>query len=254
MDNIGKENNNYRIIFSGLRKAIRDPNLSIASKSIFIDIILYAGINNKSFPSQNTIAKDFNKSVRYISTLKNELKEKGYLMWERGRKGKSNRYVINQEIYTDASNIRSQSSISNRNIIPPTIRTPVQPKVIIESNQEISQLQLLFEKISKIKMSDFEVKNLKQLVINNSYDLVKNAINEASKRNLPYLKLGLIRNILNDWKNTGQPEPKPIFQPCNLNGCESGFIHLKNGNEKKCICFIEYRDKMSIWEKKWGNS
>ena len=84
---------------------------------------------------------------------------------------------------------------------------------------------------------------------------VEDAIRVAANRNLPYLKVGLISDILEDWRKDGKPEPKPVFQPCGKNGCENGNIF---NPEREvyivCECREKYDKKLKEWKEKWGES
>src|SRR3990170_1836344 len=84
---------------------------------------------------------------------------------------------------------------------------------------------------------------------------VEDAINVAANRNLPYLKVGLISEILEDWRKDGKPEPKPIFQPCGKNGCENGNIfHPERYTYSICECREQFDKELKEWKEKWGES
>lgn len=255
MDNIG-EGKIYQIYFDGWRKAIRNPSLSFGAKAILSDLLLYAGTNGKCFPSQEVLAKNSGKSSRQIRNILNELKNTKYILWERGHKGKSNQYSLNEEIYCQFDQKgRKQTSTRSGNTLPSTIGNTVPPNVINESTQKSSQspLQITFKKECKRELTSVEEKQLTDM--SNEYPgWVEDAIKEAGKRNYPIVKVGLVRDILSDWKASGKPQPKPKFQACGLNGCDEGFIQSSTGSYSECICQRKFRDCKQVWEKDWGHT
>lgn len=67
------------------KEVLHDPELSIQAKGLYSLLCTYADKNRTCYPSINTLADLSNKSVRTISELIKELKEKNYLKRD-GRK------------------------------------------------------------------------------------------------------------------------------------------------------------------------
>lgn len=61
------------------QEVLQDPELSIQAKGLYSLLCTYADKNRECFPSINTLADHCNKSVRSISYLISELKNKKYL-------------------------------------------------------------------------------------------------------------------------------------------------------------------------------
>jgi hypothetical protein len=252
---IGKEKN-FRIRFTGFRDAFRNPNLTSGAKAVLGDLLGYAGVNGECFPSQETLAKNHNKTSRQIRNLLKELAFHKLIEWERGKKGRSNRYSFNKEIYFQQyGDIRKSISTHIGNIIPVSNGNILPTNVVNESNQESSQslLQTTFKISCKRTLFPMEEKQLIEWCSEYSQGWVIDAIKEAGNRHYPIIKLGLIRNILNDWKLGGKPQPKPKFQACGINGCEGGFIQNGLGSVKECYCHKEYETIKLDWFNKWGN-
>jgi DNA-binding Lrp family transcriptional regulator len=252
-----EEERKFRIHFVGYREAFRDPKLMPSSKAVLGNLIGYAGVNGKCFPSQETLAHDMGLSPRQIRNILKELKDRGYISWESGEKGKSNKYKFSEEIYFRIGDaIGKPTSQSVGNIMPPTVGNTLPTKVITESNQESSQSQLqqLFAKIAKRQISSLEAKQLFEMQSKHPKGWIEDAIREAGKRNYPVIELGLVGLILQDWHKTGKPEPKPIFKPCGINGCDGGYIftNIKDGAVKVCICKTTYDQVLKKWREQWS--
>jgi SOS-response transcriptional repressor LexA len=67
------------------KEVLHDPELSIQAKGLYSLLCTYADKNRTCYPSINTLADLTNKSVRSISELIKELKQKNYLRRD-GRK------------------------------------------------------------------------------------------------------------------------------------------------------------------------
>lgn len=248
-------NNKYQINFEGFRKLVRDRTISISARLLATDILLYAGKDGQSFPNEETLASNlgFNYS-RQVRNLLRELKRQGILSWRRGGFGKSNRYSINKEIYfriddTKRKPISSQSG----NTVPIQTGNTVPTKVSHERTHVSSKTLQLLQKALKKEPTKPELNRVEQLCLQYDDEFVQDAINEAISKNLPFIKIGLISNILGDWKQTGKPPPKPIFKPCGKDGCENGSIF--NPDHKTftpCDCSIRYKEARAVWEKDWG--
>ena len=147
----------YHINFKGFREVFRTPTISKGAKLVLVDLLLYAGTNAECFPSQAELAKNHHYTPRQIGNLLKELKQFHLIDWERGGFGRSNRYVINEEIYfpTDVSNSsdRQPSSYNIGNSIPLPISKPFPTNVVTESNNyKGSQTH---KRISKSKAKPF---------------------------------------------------------------------------------------------------
>lgn len=91
--------NDFRINFRGLRYLIRDPQVSRGAKVVLLDLLLYAGVDNNTFPSEDLLARDLGITARQIRNLLNELRLNGVISWQRNETGRSNRYTFDEEIY-----------------------------------------------------------------------------------------------------------------------------------------------------------
>lgn len=233
----------FNIHFATLRKFIRKSDIAPTEKALLVNLLLYGGVNGEIYPSELQLGKDFGLSDRHIRTLLNNLKQKGWITnWKQRGFSKSNKYIINQELYFHIDNKnRKSTSVQSGTPIPIKIGTPIPPKVSQESNQlSSSQILQLFEKTSKKTPSPSDNKRLGILCNVYTEDWVRDSIIEASKRNLPYLEVGFIKEILEDWKLDGKPQPKLQFIPCRNNGCENGYIQNSTNIYRICQCRINY--------------
>ena len=72
-----------------------DKNLDAKETVIlFLLLDLYNVKKGYSFPSEQTLANKSKYSLRSVNRAIKSLKEKGYIDWEQGGTGKSNRYQI----------------------------------------------------------------------------------------------------------------------------------------------------------------
>lgn len=256
MSRKGQElHNQYRIKFVGLRLSHRNPSLSLGAKVILIDLLLYAGVDGVSFPSQETLAANHNLTSRQIRNLLNELKKAGLVSWRRRGFPASNIYTFSQEIYfpTDESN-RKYSSSKIGSPVPLELGNSLPTNEINEGKQLISShIQQLFENTSNTKLNRTEVNNLHKLCDEYTEQWVEDAIKEAGSRNLPFIKVGLIGGILGDWKQDGKPPSKPIFTACNENGCENGYLFPEgSGSVCLCECRENFENELLNWKQQWG--
>ncbi len=247
----------YRVVFQGLRALWRNPSISTSAKAVLFDLLLYAGTGGDSFPSQKTLADDLGfKDSRQIRNLLKELKNFG-VSWQKGTFGRSNKYYFSKEIYCRITeSLRKYISPNSGNKFPIEERNAV-PTNIVSNNSQInsSHIQQLFEKAFKRKCTNTELRRLNELCEKYSESYVADAIKELGSRNLPYIKIGLIEKVLEDWEIDGKPTPRPVFQPCNKNGCENG--HILNPERKTyviCECKENYDNKRKDWEREWGTS
>lgn len=77
---------------------IRNPKYNVYQKMVYLCLQSYAGTVGSCYPSQNTIAKDLNMSVRMVYNVLKQLEELGAIIIvhqiaENNRK-KSNLYII----------------------------------------------------------------------------------------------------------------------------------------------------------------
>lgn len=129
-----------RINFEKLSEFIRNPNFSPLEKVIVVDLILYAGVNREPFPSQKTLAKDLNRSERYIRKSLYILRDKGIISWFRRGYSRSNQYSI-EELYfrydlDDNSTNRNYTSDQSSNIDPQRTGNPLPPNEYQYINEE----------------------------------------------------------------------------------------------------------------------
>jgi hypothetical protein len=108
-----KEFEEYRIRFDKLRDVWRNPQLSRGAKVIFMDLLLYAGLDGVSFPSEDTLAYNHGIGGRQVRNLLAELKTTDLISWEKGGFSSSNVYKFNPEVYflNGKSNRKSVSSL-----------------------------------------------------------------------------------------------------------------------------------------------
>lgn len=241
------DGNHYSIHFEGLRKVIRNPNITPSSKALLFDLLLYAGANGNCFPDEITLGNDLKLSDRQIRRLLIELNGSQVIRWKRGKPGQSNKYTLSPEIYfakarTPTSAITGSTSPLQTGHIRPT-------KVISESNHlNGSQVLLQFEKASKKPISGSDSRRLSEMCGVYTEPWVTEAIQTIASRNLPYLKVGLVQRVLEDWARDGKPVAKPVFTPCGRDGCQGGFIRLPGSDTYQiCACKMEYDMKVKSW-------
>ena len=237
---------------------MRDSNLTPLAKCILFDLILYAGVFGEPYPSQIKLAGDQGCSDRQVRRALIELSEKGWITsWKRRGYSMSNKYSVIEDMYVrNEESIRTSTSSHSGHTVPVQIGHPRPPKVSHEESQlSSSHIQQLFERTSKTKATIPDRRRLNELCGEYTEAWVEDAINVAANRNLPYLKVGLISEILEDWRKDGKPEPKPIFQPCGKNGCENGNIfHPERYTYSICECREQFDKELKEWKEKWGES
>ncbi len=242
------------INFSKLRELVRSKSLTPLEKCVVVDLILYAGVDKEAFPSENTLGKDFSRSDRQIRNCLAKLKQSGWIKsWTKRGFSKSNLYSINEEIYFRNDNpIRKPDSSQSGSTLPVQSGNEFPPKVSQESNQLNVVLQL-FEKTANRNCEPSDIRRLHNLCEVYSFAWVEDAIKEVSDRNLRFLEVGLIANILKDWKTDGKPPEKPKFTSCNKHGCENGYIFIQGKNSVVvCECKERYDAQLKEWKEKWG--
>ncbi|KXK09235.1 MAG: hypothetical protein UZ21_OP11001000293 [Microgenomates bacterium OLB22] len=106
-----------KIHFEKLAEFIRNRRFTPTQKVLFVDIILYAGINGDAFPSQQTLADDLSRTPRNIRYCLDMLCAAGLISKKRRGFSKSNQYLISKEIYF-------RNGDSNRNPIASHLSNP----------------------------------------------------------------------------------------------------------------------------------
>lgn len=229
-----------------LRDFIRNPNLAPLEKCLLLNLYFYAGVTGTAYPSQKTLANDFGyKDGRHIRTYLNKLKEKKWILsWKKRGYSKSNSYVLNGELYFhNDKTIGKSASVDSGTVLPVQSGTPFPPKINQESNQlSSSHVQQLFEKTSKMHCDPSDKRRLEELCKQYSEQLVEDVIKEVATRKLPFFKVGLIANILNDWSIDGKP--KPPFASCGKDDCLNGYI-MQEEIAKLCQCKRDYENQPS---------
>lgn len=242
------------INFFKLRELIRSQDLTPLEKCVAVDLILYAGVDKEAFPSENTLGKDFNRTDRQIRNCLTKLKQSGWIKsWAKRGFSKSNLYSINEEIYfRNDYPIRKPVSAHIGSTVPVQSGNEFPPKVSQESNQ-LNVVQQLFEKTAKRNCEPSDIRRLHNLCEIYTFAWVEDAIKEAANRNLRFLEVGLLANILKDWKTDGKPSEKPKFISCNKDGCENGYIFITGENSVAvCECKEKYDQELDGWKKNWG--
>lgn len=129
-----------KINFQKLREIMRDARLKPLEKCVFVDLLLYAGTNRDAYPSEKTLAEDFNVSDRHIRNVLNQLKNKGLLDWKRRGFSRSNKYDLIREIYflndeNSKNQLGNHVSFYRGKPFPLQTRTSFPPNVSQERNQ-----------------------------------------------------------------------------------------------------------------------
>ncbi|HCM38123.1 MAG: hypothetical protein UV61_C0005G0015 [Candidatus Gottesmanbacteria bacterium GW2011_GWB1_43_11] len=241
---------NFRINFPGLRTVIRNPAISSSAKVVYVDLLLYAGIDGISFPTEATLGRNQALSDRQIRNLINELRDHNQLFWNKNSFSASNAYRFNPEIYfrIDENNRKSPSDDSG-NGVPIDTGNQFPPKVVNENNQlSSSHVLQIFEDTFKRKCSKSDRDYLHKLCQNYTPNSVEESIKEVAKRPPEFVSPPYLKTILEDWKFYGKPELAPIFKPCRKNGCENGVILNKTSQTyTKCNCFEVYEAARKSW-------
>ena len=252
----------YQFSFVNLSQIITDNKLSPPARLLLVILIIkYARNNNNAFPTKETLAKDIGCSSRHIHNLLQELKDCGVTTWERRGFSKSNKYSFNNELYflndkTKTVPYKKNTSSQVGNTVPKQTGNVIPPKVNHESNHiESSQLLRLFEKANKEFVSEIERRRFINQIANYNPTSVEKAIKIAISRNKLMINTAYIVSILNDWQINGEPQPAPIFQPCNQNGCDRGSIfNFERNTYSICKCKKEFDMAYQKWKKEFGNS
>lgn len=245
-------NNKHRIDFEGLRTVWRNPVITKGAKVVLLDLLLYAGIDGASFPSEDTLGENHNLSDRQIRNLITELRNNKLLFWIKKGFSSSNAYTFNPEIYFRIGDKdRKPVSAQSGNLFPLQSGNQFPPKVVSNSQLSSSHILQIFENTFKRKCIKSEVQLLHNLCQEFSPLWVKEAIQEAEKRQLEYVSPGYLKPILEDWKLYGKSAPSPPFVPCGQGGCENGFILNKASQTYiECTCRVRHQKELKAWEEK----
>lgn len=246
---MGNPDSNYSINFAKFREIIRNPFLTPLEKAILTDLLLYAGVDGEAYPSEIQLGRNHNRSDRHIRTILKSLKKNGLLTgWKQRGFSKSNKYLINSELYfRNDVPIEKPVSVHSRTALPVQSGSPLPPKVSQESNQlSSSQILLQFENTSNTKCSPTDIRRLHELCEKHSMSSVEDAIKEASTRNYKIIKVGLIGKILEDGERNGKPTPKPVFTTCGK--CDDGFF-IEEDSGRSCSCRETYLKGLEGWMK-----
>lgn len=249
-----KRSNKYKINYPALRNFVRNPAIIPSAKSVFINILLYAGLDGIIFPSQATLGKDFGLEPRQIRNLLIILRKFNVIRWKRGGYGRSNHYSISEEIY--CLNDKQDGNYVSSNIgiqLPSQGGNTIPPNIVSKKSHSISgQLQQLFEETSKKKLHTNDLNQLHRLCVEYSETWVEDAIKTASKRKTKYLSIGYLKPILEDWKMEGKPPGKPVFHPCLQGKCNESGMWRKDNTYVICTCKQKYDEELKNWKDRWS--
>ncbi|GEM_PF-6101609 len=133
------KNLEYRINFIKLREVWRNPDISKGAKVILMDLLLYGGVQGDIFPSQNTLAKNHDYSVKHIRNLLKELRANGLIDWDKFGYSATNSYFTIEELYCriDERTFVAQGKSTSSQVdtqLPNQLRSPLPTNI----SQEIS--------------------------------------------------------------------------------------------------------------------
>jgi hypothetical protein len=146
MENVNK------IHFEKLAEFIINSRFSTTQKALFVDILLYAGVNGDAFPSQDTLANDLGQTPRNIRYCLDMLYAARLISKKKRGFSKSNQYLINEEIYfRNGNSNRNYSSSHSINPLPVRSGNTLPPNVtqLNNSNNDLSEEEK--ERIEKRK-------------------------------------------------------------------------------------------------------
>lgn len=138
------ENTKRTINFTKLSEIMRSPRLKPVQKALLVNLILYAGTSGDAFPSQDTLAKDFACTSRYIRMCLDMLVAAQLISKKRRGFSKSNLYLFNKELYYLNDTRKDNNSSSQRgNNIPDYSSTPLPPNVaqLNNSSNDLSEAE-----------------------------------------------------------------------------------------------------------------
>jgi len=76
------------------RYVLKDKTISFGARLTYAVLLSYAWQEDSCFPGQEKMAGDLGVSRQAVNTYLNELKDRGYISWERRGLGKTNIYYI----------------------------------------------------------------------------------------------------------------------------------------------------------------
>lgn len=235
---------------------IRNPSLEPIDKVVLIDILLYGGVTGAAFPSETTLARNQNRSERWIQEVIKRLKAKSWIIKTKRRGfSQSNLYTLNPELYFGNDNTNQMpTSDQSGTTLPVQTSSGLPTNNSQEVNQISSEIQLQVKRALGNNYNATAVRRIRKLCQAYTETWVSDAINVIVKRNPPFIKVGLIEKVLQDWQKDGKPEPKPLFTPCNKDGCQDGFIrNLNNQSYLICECKTKHDVLKKRWVEKWGS-
>lgn len=243
--------NNYRIYFEGLRKVWRNPSLALGSKVLLWDLLQYAGIDGESFPSQKTLAENHGISSRHVRNLLKYLKLMGLVTWLNSGFPSSNKYSFSTEIYCRTDELERKQDSSKRGNTDPLQDGNAFPANEVSEENQISSSKLLnfYEKAIREQLSEREKREFIRFCKGYPIDWIEESIEIAQQSVGDDFNIGYLSKILQDWKEVGKPEPKPIFRACQNNGCESGRVIGEDRIVRWCECRIDHEKKLNLWKK-----
>lgn len=179
------DNSRRTISFRKLAEVLRSSNLKPVQKLLLIDLLLYAGVNNKAFPSQQTLADDLGRSPRYIRSCLKVLHKQDLINWTRRGFAKSNLYTFNEELYyhTDNTN-RNSNSHQSGDTFPSNVGTQLPPNVIqLKNTPNVTKKYSSIEDISyaDIKEIAFQYK-VPEALVNLQLETLRNYCTAKGKR------------------------------------------------------------------------
>lgn len=228
----------YRVDRKAYRLILRNPNISRGAKALLENLLSYAGVYNRSFPDQETLAKDFGVCTKTIRNDLNELKSFGVLEWKKRGFNKSNLYQFPKEFYRIVTKDWKDVSLDSGTLIPSQSGNTVPPKVVIE-NSHIKSSHI-FDHIKNIfpnqNLNKQDIEEIEHLILTCGNQLVLEAINLIKKRNNQFIKPKLVYLIIKDWVDGIQKLPKIPRPVCNICQQTGFFKNEKETTAKRCEC------------------
>ena len=152
MDNIKRT-----IKFKYMAKVIRNNRLKPIDKALLVDLLLYAGTDGESFPSQQKLADDLGCSTRQIRYSLDMLCAASLVTKKRRGFAKSNAYFFNEELYfpNDRTN-RNPASYHLGKRVPDNSGTPVPPNEtqLNNSSKVLKKIERKHSSIDSISDND----------------------------------------------------------------------------------------------------
>ena len=158
MDNIKNTIN-----FEYMGKVIRNNRLKPIDKAILVDLLLYAGVDGESYPSQEKLAKDMGCSTRYVRYRLDMLCAAGLVTRKRRGFRKTNIYLFNKELYfPKGTSNRKPSSSQSGNRVPRNSGTTL-PTNVTQLNNSSKELKKIERKY--LSIDDISGQDIKEIAI-----------------------------------------------------------------------------------------